>query len=92
MPLYITSVIIAIFIDAIFTTNDNSSSQLGFLICVMDKFNYCNIIHYSSSKSRRVCRGALAAELFTLVNGFDYSSTMRLDINEMFGREIPLNL
>lgn len=71
--------------------NEDSSSQIGYRIILMEDLQNCNIIYYSSSKSRRIARSALAAELFALVNGFDHSSTMRLAIDDILNCQVPLS-
>lgn len=58
----------------------------------MDQHSRCNTIHYCSSKSKRIARSALTAELFVVVNGFDHSSTMRLAPHDIFGEHVPLKL
>lgn len=52
----------------------------------MDASGKANILHYSSFKAKRVTRSVLAAELFSCVHVFDYASTMRTTINDIFGR------
>lgn len=92
VPLDDASLRLMVFADASFATNADLSSQLGFVICLADKFNKANVLHYTSVKSKRVTRSVLAAELFAAVAAFDYSSTLRGTINEVFGRIIPLVL
>lgn len=74
-----------------FATNTDMSSQLGFLIALAERFNKSNIIHYSSVKSKGVTRSVLAPELLTAVLAFYHSRTIRLSLNEICGRHIPLN-
>ena len=71
LPLHLDSLCIAVFVDAGFEANPDSSSQLGFIVTLMYKHGYANIIHYGSLKSKRVTRSVLAAELFAMVYGFD---------------------
>lgn len=59
---------------------------------MMDKDKRENVIHYGSLKSKRITRSVLAAELFAMVHGFDVSSTIRLAINDVFGRIVPLHV
>lgn len=54
---------IAVFTDASFASKPDSLSQIGVLICLMDKLNKYN----SSSKSGRVAKSALPAKLFEMV-------------------------
>ena len=51
VPLEISSLHIATFIDASFARNADHTSQLGFVICAMDAKGYANILHYGSSKA-----------------------------------------
>lgn len=55
------------FLDASFETDDDLTSQLGFVILLTNNFDSANILHYSSVKSKRVTRSVLAAELTTTV-------------------------
>lgn len=91
-PMNPASLEIALFIDAGFATNNNMTSQLGFIMVLMDKDMNANIIHYGSVKSKRVTRSVLAAEIFAMVQGFDVSSTMCLALNDMFGNLIPFKI
>lgn len=86
------ALLISVFIDASFALNRDSSSQLGFLITFMGSSSRCNIKNYSSCKSRRIARSALAAENFFLVYEFDYASTMSLAIKTMCNSQVPLYL
>lgn len=92
VPLDLDSIVMAVFVDAGFATNPDSSSQLGFIITLIDTHDHANIIHYGSIKSKRVTRSVLAAELFAMVHGFDVSSTIRLALNDMLDRVIPLRV
>lgn len=92
VPLDLDSIVMAVFVDAGFGANLDSSSQLGFIITVMDKNGYANVVHYGSLKSKRVTRSVLAAELFAMVHGFDISSTIRLAFNSMLDKVIPLHV
>lgn len=59
-------------IDATFATNADNSSQLGVVIMLRDTgTGRVNIIHYSSKKSKFICKSVLAAELLALVDGSD---------------------
>lgn len=85
-----SSLRIAVFADASFACNADLSSQLGFVVTLMDAHYSANIVHYSSFKSKRITRSVLAAELFAVVYAFDYESTVRLAVNGIMGKDIPL--
>lgn len=49
-------------IDAAFATSPDMTSQLGLVACIRDKeTKVTNIVHFSSSKTKRVAKSALAA-------------------------------
>lgn len=79
---------IALFIYPRFATNDDVSSQLGFITVVMDSNMKANIILYASNKSRWVPRSGLATEVFAMVFAFAVSSTIRISLNEIFNELI----
>lgn len=58
----------------------------------MDGSINCDIIRYSSSKSRRILRSASPAKLFLLANVFDIASTMRLPVNDISDSQVPSKL
>ncbi len=52
-----------VYSDASFASNDDSSSQLGYIILLCDESNHCQILNYSSKKSKRVVRSIMAVEV-----------------------------
>lgn len=58
----------------------------------MEESGSCNIIHYGSTKEKRVTRSVPAAELFAMVQGFDVSTTIKLEINGVIGSNVPLQI
>lgn len=91
-PLDLESMIMGVFLDAGFATNSDMTSQLGFVVALMDKSGNGNVVHYASTKSKRVTRSVLAAELFAMVQGFDDCSVLRLTLNDILGRVIPMHV
>lgn len=67
-------------------------SQLGFVILLSDKFHNANIPHCASIRSKRVTRSMLAADLSAAVMVYDYASTLKVAMNAIFGRILPLAL
>lgn len=92
IPLDLDTVFMAVFVDAGFAANPDSSSQLGFVITLMDNEGNANIVHYGSLKFERVTRSVLASELFAMVHGFDIACTIRLTLNKMPNRVIALHV
>lgn len=79
-------------VDAGFTTNKDFTSQLGFIIVLIDGNIRANIVHYGSTKSKALTRSVLATELFAMVQGLDICSGLRLSINGMFDKNIPMHI
>ena len=86
------STYLALFVDASFAGNADFSSQLWFILTLMDKDGKANVIHYSSTKSRRVARSVLSAELLAMMHDFDITSTISLSVQEIYGRNIPVRI
>lgn len=72
-----------VYTDAAFATNSDHLSQLGYLILLCDGKNNCNILHYSSSKSKRVARSVLGSEIYAFADGFDFAYSLRTDIQNI---------
>ena len=49
-----------------------------------------NVVHLTSSKFKRVCKSVLAAELFSLVDGFDIQYTIAHKQGKMLSRKLDL--
>ncbi|KHJ36427.1 hypothetical protein EV44_g3709 [Erysiphe necator] len=91
-----------IFVDASFANNEDLSSQIGYIIVIANETNQedhkftitSNIIHYSSTKSKRVTRSVLASEIYGMVGGVDMGYAIATTINLIFSQldlpEIPI--
>jgi hypothetical protein len=85
-----------VFVDGSFANNKDLSSQLGFVLMLVNEsydanntFTICgNVIYYSSTKCKRITQSVLASEIYSMVNGFDISiaiaTTLRM-ITERLG-------
>lgn len=90
-----------VFTDGSFANNKDLSSQLGFVILIgneqqrQEDFTVCrNLMHWSSTKSKRVTRSVLASEIYGMANGVDMgiviSTTIRLITDQLKLPPIPL--
>lgn len=78
---------IVVCIDATFSINRHKSSQLGMVAMISDaKSDKIKIIHYLSSKSKRLYKSVLSAELFTLVYGWDVGFVIAHQLGESLDR------
>jgi hypothetical protein len=80
VDLDLSSAKLYVFVDGSFANNKDLSSQIGFEIILAneitgdDEFTiHGNLIHWSSTKSKRVMRSVLASEIYGMVTGTDMS-------------------
>jgi hypothetical protein len=81
-----------VFTDASFANNQDLSSQMGFLIALVDAEGNANIVHWQSVKCKRVTRSVLASELLALVHGFDMGTVIKATVSKILELDIPLVL
>jgi hypothetical protein len=67
-----------VFVDRSFANNKDFSSQIGYEIILANETTHNeefdltgNLIHWSSTKSKRVTRSVLASEIYGMVGGVD---------------------
>ncbi|RAL67593.1 hypothetical protein DID88_008346 [Monilinia fructigena] len=92
VPLDMDSIQLVVFTDASFANNTDLSSQIGYVICLMDKHNNANIIHWTSIKCKRITRSVLASELYALVLGFDVGAAIKGTVNAILKLKKPIPL
>jgi hypothetical protein len=92
VPVDLTKMKLFIFTDGSFANNKDLSSQIGFLIVLgterrtgkADNFElYGNIVHWNSTKCKRVTRSVLASELYGMVGGFDNAIALSTTIKQV---------
>ena len=49
-----------------------------------------NILHWSSTKCKRITRSVLASELYAIVAGFDNGSAIYSTVNSVLSSQVPL--
>ncbi|KAF7577809.1 hypothetical protein PtrM4_020490 [Pyrenophora tritici-repentis] len=90
-----------VFVDGSFANNKDLSSQLGFVLMLVNESIDVNtftiqgnVIHYSSTKCKRITRSVLASEIYGMVNGFDIgiavATTLRIVTERLRLPAIPL--
>ena len=102
MPLDLTTARVFVFVDGSFANNRDFTSQLGFAIILADEdmrndentFKIRgNLLHFSSTKSKRVTRSVLASEVYGMVAGVDMayalSSTLKMVTEHLSLPPIP---
>jgi len=91
-PLDTTSLRLRAYADASFATNDDHSSQLGFLILLADASGRAHVLSFSSRKSKRVVRSIMAGEVYALTAAFDEAYMLRYDLERLYDHHIPLTV
>lgn len=87
-----------VFVDGSFANNKDLSSQIGYEIVLAnesyDENTFTikgNLIHWSSTKSKRVTRSVLASEIYGMVGGVDIAMAIHTTINMvMLQLDLPL--
>ena len=81
----LTSTKVFVFVDRSFANNQDLTSQIGYVIAmgndlfssIKDEFTFQgNVIHWSSTKCKRVVRSVLASELYAIVAGVDIAISL----------------
>uniref|UniRef100_A0A093V6J0 Transposon Ty1-NL2 Gag-Pol polyprotein n=1 Tax=Talaromyces marneffei PM1 TaxID=1077442 RepID=A0A093V6J0_TALMA len=80
------------FVDASFANNKDYSSQLGYVIVLADEANNANILHWSSTKCKRITRSVLGSETYALANGFDAAAAIKSTLTQLLHLTEPLPL
>ncbi|KAF1969921.1 hypothetical protein BU23DRAFT_582435 [Bimuria novae-zelandiae CBS 107.79] len=75
VPINLSNAKLMVFVDGSFTNNKDLSSQLGFILMLINKSTdanntfiiYGNIIYYSLIKCKRVTRSVLASKIYGII-------------------------
>eukprot|EP00171_Calliarthron_tuberculosum_P022791 IDg22791t1 len=92
VPPNLDSIHIRVYSDSSFANNDDMSSQLGYFVLLCDKREDCNIVHFTSHKSRRVTRSVLGAETYAFADGFDFAYSLKSDLQRILQRRVALQM
>lgn len=101
IPLNLDSAKLFVFVDGSFANNVDLSSQIGYVIVLANEktnkgsFKITgNIVHWSSTKCKRITRAILASELYGMVAGIDIgisiSTTLQLITKQLNIASIPV--
>jgi hypothetical protein len=90
VPLDSQTLRLIVFTDASFANNKDLSSQIGYVVVLADSTNRANVIHWSSTKCKRVTRSVLASELYAMGHGFDIGATLKSSIELILKIDLPL--
>jgi hypothetical protein len=79
-----------VFTDVLFVNNKDLSSQIKYVIALLDATKKANIIHWSLVKCKRVTRSVLASELYGMTHGFDISAAIKSSVDKILQINLPL--
>ena len=85
MKLEKESLQLMVFTDASFANNKDFSSQIGYVLALADATRRANILHWSSTKCKRVTRSVLALELYVMAHGFDIGALVKAIVDRALG-------
>jgi hypothetical protein len=95
VPLDLPTAKLFVFVNDSFANNRDLTSQLGFVIVLAnettidDRNEFTirgNIVHFSSTKSKRVTRSVLASEVYGMVAGVDMAYAIATTLEMVFTR------
>ena len=93
IPIQLETAKLFVFVDGSFANNQDLSSQIGFIIILANETSredtitiYGNIIHWSSTKCKRVTRSILASEIYAMANGVDMGIAIGTSVNQIMAR------
>jgi Reverse transcriptase (RNA-dependent DNA polymerase) len=92
LPIDFQSARIVVYADASYASNADRSSQIGYIICLVDKRDVCHLISFSSKKSTRVVTSVFSGEAIALVLAFSHAYTLQHDIGRMTNTLLPIHL
>ena len=81
-----------VFTDASFANNKDLSSQISYVLALVDDTGSANILYWSSTKCKRVTRSVLASELYGMAHGFDISASVKSTVDKALEIDLPLVL
>ncbi|KAI0993781.1 hypothetical protein K3495_g14402, partial [Podosphaera aphanis] len=101
VPINLATAKIMVFTDGSFANNKDLSSQFGFVLILANEDQIgsktkvrCNLIHWSSTKCKRITRSVLASEIYGMLNGFDIglaiASSLKMITKRLNLPEMPL--
>ena len=76
--------------DASFASNRGETSQIGFIAMLSGKHDNACILHWSGNKRARATRSMLGAELRAFCDAMDFSTAIKIALENMSQKEAPL--
>lgn len=81
-----------VFSDGSFEGNEDLSTQFGYVIVLADDSGKANLLHCSSSKTKRIVHSVLGAETLGMSSASDIGISLLHDITDMTGSKLELHI
>ena len=78
--------------DASFASNDDLSSQLGYVILLCDAEDRCHILDYASRKCKRVVRSIMSRRVYTFAKGFDRAYAIKRTLEKVYPQNLRVTM
>ena len=79
---------VVIFIDFFFVNNRDLSSQIDYVICLIDFINIVNILHWSSIKCKKMTKSVFVFELYVMTHEFDLKIVLKATLTRVLQFDI----
>jgi len=79
-----------VYADASFASNDDLSSQLGYVAIFCDAEDRCHVLTYTRKKARRIVRSIMAGEVYAFADAFDAAYILKHDLERVYRQPLPL--
>lgn len=86
----IDSAKVVVLSDASFANAPGSKRQVGPAVLMVDDRNHVDVVHYGSSRCRKVSRSVVGVEVYALVHAFDHAYMVHKTLEELLGRQVTL--
>jgi hypothetical protein len=77
-----------VYSDASYANNADGSSQLGYISFLVDANGTCQLLFWSSHKSRRVTRSVLGSETMAFADAFDTAYALKHNIETIIKQNV----
>jgi hypothetical protein len=81
-----------VFTDASFANNKDLSSQIRYVLVLINATRHANILYYSFIKYKRITKSVLAFKLYAIAYSFDISASIKFIIDKVLRIKLPLIL
>ena len=81
-----------VFCDVFFVNNRDFSFQIDYVVCLTDKTDTTNFIHWSNIKCKRIIKSVLTSELYAMNHAFDIETVIKTTVEKIFDIHISFIL